>query len=128
MLKNTLILPTDDPDLAARLLRQAIDDLDVILMLVFGTGADVEQIVAWADQLCNKSNFGIGNFRRVVWIPDLGQPVRDVLAPIFTAAGVGALPRVAVLNFHDVLKATLTDQDPIGPIVLEKAFLQGGLA
>jgi hypothetical protein len=128
MLKNTLILPTDDPELAARLLQQAIDDLDVILMLVFGMGADVEQIVAWADQLCNKSNFGIGNFRRVVWIPDLSQPVRDVLAPIFVAAGVETEPLVAVLNFHDVLKASLTPQDAIGPIVLEKVFLQGGLA
>jgi hypothetical protein len=128
MLKNTLILPTVNPELAARLLRQAIDDLDVILMLVFGVGADVEQIVAWADQLCNKSNFGMGNFRRVVWIPELGQPVREILAPIFSAASVEALPLVAVLNFHDVLKATLSGQDTIGPIVLEKAFLQGGLS
>lgn len=122
MLKNTLILPTDDDAQAATLLQNAIADLDVILMLVFGAGAAIDQIVAWADQLCNKTNTGGVMLRRVVWIKAAGGGVTQVLTPI-----VGAnLPMVAVLGFHDDLKMSLAPGAAVDPIILEQAFLQGG--
>ena len=122
MLKNTLILPTDDDAQAANLLRDAINDLDVILMLVFGAGANVEQIVTWADQLCNKTNVGGVMIRRVVWVKTIGTAVGQVVSPIVG----GTLPAVAVLGFHDDLKSSLATGGRIDPIELEKAFLQGG--
>ena len=43
MLKNTLVLPDGDSKLAAKLLQEAIDDLDVVLMLIFGTDPPAEE-------------------------------------------------------------------------------------
>src|SRR6266853_1229636 len=103
MLKNTLILPAGDDALAATLLRNAINDLDVILMLVFGTGANIEQIITWADQLCNKTNAGGVMVRRVVWITSATGAVAAILTPIAGAAS----PMVAVLGFHGDLKASI---------------------
>jgi hypothetical protein len=122
MLKNTLILPTDDDAQAAKLLRDAINDLDVILMLVFGTGATIDQIVTWADQLCNKTNVGGVMVRRVVWVKAAGAAVGQVLTPIVG----GAPPMVAVLGFHDDVKATIATGGAVDPVILEQAFLQGG--
>jgi hypothetical protein len=123
MLKNTLILPTEDGKLAAKLMKEAIADLDVLLMLVFGQGPKVNQVIEWADQLCNKTGTGAGNLRRVVWIQDGADDVMKVLAPV-----VGAKPpMVAALDFHDQLKVSLSANDPIDPFVLENAFLKAGL-
>jgi len=124
MLKHTLILPDKAADgaLAAKLLQSAIDALDVVLMLVYGSDAKASQIVDWADQLCNKTQIDDTNLRRVVWIrnPD-AKEVHALLANIVNAKA----PRVVVLDFHDQPKATLKDADDIDPIELEKAFLKG---
>lgn len=125
MLKHTLILPSDDAPLAAELLQDAIDALDTILMLVPGKDDQAGIIVGWADKLCNKTQMTpTYNPRKVVWIrkPDV-NPVREILDPIL---GEGVLPRVAVLNFYDKLKATLNEGDLIDPVALELAFLEGG--
>lgn len=124
MLKHTLILPDKAADgaLAAKLLQSAIDALDVVLMLVYGSDATSSRIVDWADQLCNKTQIDDTNLRRVVWIrnPD-AKEVQAILADVVTAKS----PRVVVLDFHDQAKATLRDSDDIDPIALEKAFLKG---
>jgi len=128
MLRNTLTLPTDDPNLAAQQLRTAISDLSVVPMLVLGTGAEVEQIVDWADQLCDKTDFGTGNLRHVIWIrqPEV-EPVHGVLHnEIQNAAeafGQGNPPLVLVLNFHNAIKAVLREGDVIDPLELELAFV-----
>lgn len=126
MLKYTLILPDGDAELAGRLLRDSIDDLDVVLMLVFGTDGPAEQVVEWADKLCNKGVYAEGKSRRhAVWVRKPGvKPVREVLQKIFP----GELPFVAVLNFYDEVRATLQRADKIDPIVLERAFLKGYLS
>lgn len=122
MLSNTLILPESDARLAKQLLRDAIDNLDVVLMLVIGKDGHAPQIVEWADKLARKTRTPDGNLRRVVWIRDLSatsmkKTVREIVGD--------PLPRVAVLNFFDSLKATLHDSDRIEPIELELAFLKG---
>jgi len=123
MLKNTLILPRDDDQLAAYLLGHAINDLTVVLMLVIDPQRKAQQIVEWADLLCEKTRTGSGNMRRVVWIMDPATPkIREILAHIL---GAGNQPFVAVLNFYDQVKAGLGYNDHIDPIVLEKAFLAG---
>jgi hypothetical protein len=130
MLRNTLTLPTDDPNLAAQQLRTAISDLSVVPMLVLGTGAEVEQIVDWADQLCDKTDFGTGNLRHVIWIrqPDV-EPVHGVLHNEIQKAaetfGQGNPPLVLVLNFHTAVKAVLREGDVIDPLELELAFAAG---
>jgi hypothetical protein len=124
MLKHTLILPDTNARLSARLLREAVDALDVILMLVFGKGPEAEQIVRWADQLCAKTETASGvNVRRVVWIRDASRrAVRDILDPL---VGAGDLPSVAVLNFHDQLKGSIAPGESVNPIKLELLFAKG---
>jgi hypothetical protein len=122
MLRNTLILPSDDA-IAGKLLSDAITDLNVILMLVLGANG-TDQIVGWADQLCEKTRLSDGtNARHVVWVqnPDM-QSVHNILAPILGEA----TPIVAVLNFYDKLMASLNDISEIDPIALELAFVDGG--
>ena len=77
MLRNTLILPESDARLAAKMLQEAIDRLDVILMMVFGKGDDVLQIVEWADQLpeaCVQQH-GSSTLRDTI-IPEVPNDVR----------------------------------------------------
>jgi hypothetical protein len=123
MLKNTLILPVDDPVLAQRLLEEAIDDLDLVLMLIFGKGEAIERIVGWADKLCNKGSFGTGlSFRRALWIRDPDAPaVHEALERV----ALENPPVVAVLNFHDKVRARLESADGVSPTILEQAFLRG---
>lgn len=123
MLKNTLILPEGDSALAAKLLGEAIADLDVILMLILGKGEKFEQIVRWADQLCNKTRVSDAyNMRRVVWIRDASaDEVKSVLEPILA----GKSPAVAVLNFYDKLVESLLDIEKLNPLKLEIAFSKG---
>ena len=124
MLRNTLILPESDARLAARKLDDAIDALDVILMLVFGKGAQAEQIVEWADGLCEKTRTAGGStVRRVVWIR---KPESASIQKVLRRVIDGDLPLVAVLNFHDELKGTMNSGDPIRPLTLERLFLRGG--
>ena len=123
MYKNTLILTESDAKLAAEMLRKAIDDLNVVLMLVIGKDATTKQIVDWADKLADKGRITNDyNLRQVVWIrkPEVA-PVREILDAILGER----TPVVAVLNFHDQLASSLDATDLIEPLTLEGAFLKG---
>ena len=125
MLKNTLILPESDVRLAAKLLQDAIDALDVILMLVFGKTDQSRQTVGWVDQLCDKTRLSDGsmNIRRAVWIRDAGSvSVQNVLLPI---VGARPFPHAAVLNFHDKLRGKIMPGEAVSPLKLELLFLKG---
>ena len=125
MLKNTLILPESDARLASTMLQEAIDRLDVILMLIFGKGEDVLRIVEWADQLCEKTRISeTATVRRIVWIRNI-QPL-SIQAVLDSLIDVAAPPRVAVLNFHDQLRGTLAVGETARPLQLERLFLKGG--
>jgi hypothetical protein len=130
MLRNTLILPADNAQLAAKLLRDAIADLDVVLMLVLGTSDSAERAVGFADQLSNKTRLETGgNLRRVVWVHDpqaLAQreEFRKLFTDILDESG-GQLPLVAVLNFHDLVKGAIEPGEPANPTALELMFLRG---
>jgi hypothetical protein len=125
MLKNTLIVPETDARLAAKLIQDAIDTLDIILLFVFGKDEPATQAVQWADRLCNKTQVSeTFNLRKVVWIRDPAPAsVHAVIDPIF---GESPLPQVAVLNFHDRLMGTIPKGGKIDPLQLEKLFLKGG--
>jgi hypothetical protein len=121
MLKFTLILPADDGQ-ALQLLREAINDLSVILMIIVGP---VEQWVRWADALAAK---GTGNgltnsFRRVVWSQQPGPQVLGALRAL-NGGQEPSTPYVIVLNFHDKLVARLQPVE-VSPLNLEEAFLKG---
>lgn len=123
MLRNTLILPENDSVLAAKLLRTAIADLDVVLMIVCGQGDEVEQVVVWADQLCNKTRVNDNfNVRRVVWV--LNPATDDIQAVLRPIVGEKA-PIVSVLNFHDKVVGSLSDIRKISPLRLELEFAKG---
>jgi len=122
VLTRTLILPESDARLAVRMLRDAIDRLDIVLMLVLGKDDRATQIVEWADKLAKKTATPDGNLRGVVWIRNLEtRSIRDALAELVD----DPLPRVIVLNFFDQVKAELGDADTIEPLDLEMAFLKG---
>ncbi len=123
MLKYTLILPPED-DLAVRLLQDAVDTLDVILLIVIGRD---EQWVNWADQLAARGQGSglVTSFRRVVWIRQPGTLVTECLAKCLNGhvqPGRG----VMVLNFHDRVCAVLQPEE-IRPLTLEEAFIKGSL-
>jgi hypothetical protein len=123
MLRHTLILPEGDGPLAARLLDEAIDALDVVLMLVLGADPRAEQITDWADQLCNRTQMTPSvNLRRVVWIRE--PEVVEVKVILSRLSLSNPLPRVAVLDFYDQVRARLEEPD-IDPMALEIAFLKG---
>lgn len=124
MLENTLILPETDARLAAGLLTSAIDDLTVVLMIVFGKGPEAKQIVEWADQLCRKTRIADDfNLRHVVWIRDPSPAsLRAVLDPII---GTGEAPLAIVLNFNDQVKDTLAAGAQVTPTDLELMFARG---
>jgi hypothetical protein len=122
MLRNTLILPSTDAGLAARLFQEAIEDLDVVLMLIVGEGPRIEQLVAWADQLANKTMAMSVNVRRVVWIRD-PHAIAEQLSALL---GSDPLPTITVLNFHDQVKDRLVDDGQnLVPLMLERSFLRG---
>lgn len=124
MLKRTLILPIDTPDLAAKYLQSAIDDLAVVPMLVFGQGETVERVVDWADQLASRGGDASG--RRVVWIRD--RTPAPIAAALGTLKGLGANAQVAVVNFHQEVKQQFDDLTKVSPLELEGAFLAGECA
>jgi len=124
MLKHTLILPTGDPNLAARLLREAVEDLTVVPMLIFGQGPEAEQCVNWADQLASRTTGE--SFRRVVWIRE--SPSQGVAAVLSTLKGLSPTAVLAVVNFHQNVKAQFTSWAGLGPIELEAAFMKGDSA
>lgn len=126
MLGNTLILPESDARLAVRLLRDAVDALDVVLMLVFGKDDRATQVATWCDRLCNKTATPDGNLRHVVWIRDTSTTT--VESAVAELIGDEPFPRAAVLNFFDEHRGSLTDDDRIDPIELEKLFLKGHLS
>ena len=123
MLKNTLILPENDGVLAAKLLQEAIDDLDVVLMLVFGKDERIQTVVEWADKLCNKTRIDeTYNVRHVVWIMNPKQKeVTGILKPILGDKS----PIIAVLNFHDKLSGSIDDSAKINPLKLAIEFAKG---
>lgn len=128
MLRNTLILPDNDARLAAELVREAIDTLDVILMFVFGKDDHAKQIVDWADQLADRTNFSESvSVRHVVWVrfADRESVPATLRTELDTVFGGGEYPLVGVLNFHDQLKGSLSNTDDVDPIALEKLFLKG---
>lgn len=122
MLRFTLILPSDDDQEARRLLQDAIDDLQVILMIVISTQ---NKWVEWADQLAAKGS-GPGlpkSFRRIVWVRQPGPLVTECLKKCLA----GKNPPnegVLVLNFHDKVVATLKPNE-VRPLTLEEAFIKG---
>lgn len=124
MLKHTLILPAGDSKLAARLLREALEDLAVVPMLIFGKGPEAEQRVKWADQLASRTTGE--SFRRVIWIRE--NPPQAVAAVLGTLKGLSPTAVLAVVNFHQDVKAEFTSWSGLGPIELEAAFMKGDSA
>lgn len=123
VLNNTLQLPKADPKLACQLLDQAISKHQVLMLIL---GEEHKQIVEWADQLCNKTQTGDTNMRRVVWVLD---PDATQLEEKITSILGGASPAVAVLNLYGNFACQLPEDGEtvadIDPIQLETAFLKG---
>jgi len=124
MLKNTLIVPETDSLLAAKMIRESIDALDVILMFIFGKSAEAKQAVEWSDKLCEKTRISeIRNMRKVVWVRDTeASPIRKMLDPII---GTGTAPLAVVLNFYDKKMGEIPVGAEFDPLILEALFLKG---
>ncbi len=124
ILKHTLILPDGDSKLAAKLLDEAIKDLDYVLMLVFGHDGDQEEYVRWADKLAARAKVTEEEcLRHVVWVrkPHVAA-VRTVLDEVLEE---GDDPLIVVLSFHDEEKARFMEGDKVTPVRLLNAFAKG---
>jgi hypothetical protein len=121
----TIVLPETDENFSAQALQAAIDDFGVILMLVFGTSAKARLAVEIADALCAGTDAPGVRMRRVVWVRDPNLPKLEAIVRPILGGKKKTWPLVAVLNFTDVLKATLGKQDVIDELELEIAFLSG---
>ena len=124
MLRHTLVLPESDARLAAKMLQQAIEALDVVLLLIFGKDDDAERAVQWADQLAARTQVEGGqNLRRVVWLRDTGSVAQQqVLGSVQLAE---PLPRMAILNFHDRVRGRIEKGQNFDPLKIELLFLSG---
>jgi hypothetical protein len=124
MYRNTLVLPEGDPQWSADSLRAAIENLTVILMLVFGVDTRAQQAIRWADMLAERGRLPNGqNMRHVVWVRNPGEKLlQPILTPILSNQSDVS---VVVLNFHDQPRAYIKVSDPLTPIALEAAFLDG---
>ena len=122
-LANTETLSDHDSAAAEHMLRNALAVKLRIVMLVFGTGAAAANVATMADELCEKTQLPTGNLRHVVWVPKMMPAVSAILAPI-----VGpTVPRVAVLTMDGTLATTIPEGAPVDRIILEQAFVDGGL-
>lgn len=128
MLRNTLIVPETDARAAAKMIKNAIDALDVVLMILLGKGSvtdelKMDDVVNIADQLCKKTQVGAYNARHVIWVRDTTpQSIQEVLAPLLE--GVNGTPIGIVLNFHNQRKSVIT-KDKLEPFEMEMAFAAG---
>lgn len=77
-LNKTTILPTDDDELATRILKELIHEEPKVLLLVLGAGKASEQFATRADKLAGAEK----EPRWVVWIrnPDAVQDTLDALS------------------------------------------------
>ena len=123
MLRNTLILPESDARLAARLLQEAVDALDLVLMLVVGKDEESVKAVEWADRLSMRTLLPDGrNPRKVVWVRDVSSATLE--GALRGLLGEGDLPRIFVLNFHDVVQGKVGVGERFNPLALELLFLR----
>ena len=70
-LNNTIIIPTDNKELAQQLFKSAIYDEDVLVMVVLGEDENAKGVVKKADKLAQLVTQG--RKRKVIWIrkPDV---------------------------------------------------------
>lgn len=129
-LNRTVIMPPADVALSTKLLTSLVFDEDVLVMLVFGRGAGVEEIVRRADRRAYAVVGGIQ--RKVGWILD-PNPLAAVLQRIdprkerFDASNLNDIAAIAVSlgnRVGDVVRAGET----IDFARIELAFVRAGAA
>jgi len=68
LLERTTIIPTDDKIKAQELFRSAIDEKDVLVLVVLGDDETANTVVKEADRVADIVIAGFG--RKVIWIKD----------------------------------------------------------
>jgi hypothetical protein len=125
-LYRTVILPTDDAELATRVLHSLIAEQGFVLFFALGTGQTVEAVVLLADELAGGST-SEPTHRKVVWIRD-PEPVAEALETLASKPDLpGVLdPHVQAfsLSLQDLVCDVIRkDEGPIGRGRVFKAFV-----
>ena len=129
-LDRTIIIPSDDSQLAQKLFRALVYDEDVLVVVVLGDDDTSAQAVKCADR---RAKVVIGGFeRKVAWIRD-----RAILADEIKQLQAGTVDSskedlTKVVAFSISLKNTVMDVvrmgDDINFLQMEMAFLEAGKA
>ena len=126
-LNNTIILPGDNPELSAKLLRSLIEKQDVVTVVIFGRDAVAESAVQVADVRASALVAGI--VRKVAWMQD--TTMLGFLKTLITA-GPGGDPNTVNTNDHigialsmtDVLMYIIPKTPAVDYIRMERAFIK----
>ena len=124
-LGRVTVLPAsrDDGDRPLQQLERALETPDVVFMLVLGDDERAAQVVGQAYPLCvGTEGPGRGPERRIIWIRDPGHSAVGVFLTILLWL---PLPRVAVLNSRQWVRARIAEHEQIDERALEQAFRGG---
>jgi hypothetical protein len=123
-LDRTILLPTDDVNLACRLLNSVVFDEDCIVTIVFGDTEEAKNAVVKADRRAGAVLAGIG--RKVAWArqPSAINNILDKIQPGFTTNGVVAIS----VSLANKVADTLRTGETIDFARIEQLFLRAGHA
>lgn len=125
-LLNTLILPTDKPELARTMLEKLIHEQPHIVMVALGTSPDIESLVEMADKVVGSQRM----FLALAWarMPDQIAPVIQTLGadpPALAQQIAGA--RAFTLSRSDVIKDVIRADEPAPDMTrVWESFAKGG--
>jgi len=127
-LERTVVIPTDDPDLARELFQNLVYKEAILLVVVLGKTDKAKRAVECADQCADAVIAGFK--RKVVWIrePDILSNELASLKPGRQNLADTELDRVVAfsVSLADSVMDIVTMDDTIDFVRMEMAFLKAG--
>lgn len=122
-LDRTIIIPTDDANLAISLLKSLIYDEDCILAIVLGDSEESKSAVVKADKRAEVVMAGFA--RKVAWVrnPAIVQQVLDKMQPGLSGGGIIAVS----VSLANKVADTIRSGEPIDFFRIEQLFLKAGI-
>lgn len=129
-LDRTLVLPVDDPALAHSLFSHAVQEEDILLLVVLGTDPMAEEAVRYADR---RARVVVqGRERKVAWVrdPDALMDAFEDLSPGRVDLDKEDLSGVLAfaLSLDDAVMDVIRYDEKLDFVRVERAFLFAGEA
>ena len=128
-LDNTVIIPSDDADLAQKLFDSLVYQEDCLLVVILGDTDESKQAVTFADK---RANVVVEGFtRKVAWVRDINSLSSRITAIKDGNGSLTGKDLSQVLGFSVSLANTVADvmniSEEITFLRLEQLFLSAGL-